>query len=462
VLDYLITNARLLDPESGGDFSGSLGIAGGSIEGLYLASAPLPAARRVIDLEGRMLVPGFIDVHCHSDNEFHCAEKLLAQGITTALSGNCGFSPTDFSGFFSETARRGYPVNQAELAGHGSLRALAGQEDVYAAASPPVLDKLKGLIHKAFDQGAAGLSFGLEYVPGAPPEEVLELAELAAAAGKITAIHTRVQRLNDVEGFREALEMAKHTKGRLIISHLVYMLTGEELRQGLDLIAAYRREGVDVWADSGVYTAFATSAGSPVFDEKVFFEWGMTFDRLHAATGKYAGQTLDREKYREIRRDSVHETLIYEAGSPEDITMAYALADVMVSTDAGKSPPGQGHPQGAATFPRFFRTVLREQRQLSLMEGLRRCTLIPAQALGLHKKGRLSPGADADLVALDWDRLEETADFLGFGSPGTPPRGISHVFVGGRLVIEKEKRVPGVYAGGNVFLPVIAPGASGQ
>ncbi|MDR2103364.1 MAG: amidohydrolase family protein, partial [Treponema sp.] len=177
---------------------------------------------------------------------------------------------------------------------------------------------------------------------------------------------------------------------------------------------------------------------------------------------KYAGQTLDREKYQEIRRDSIHESLIYEAGSPGDIPMAYALADVMVSTDAGKSPPGQGHPQGAATFPRFFRTVVREGRQLSLMEGLRRCTLIPAQALGLRKKGRLSPGADADLAALDWDRLEETADFLGRGSPDTPPRGVSHVFVGGRLAIEKEKRVPGVYAGTSVFLPPIGPGAPGR
>jgi N-acyl-D-amino-acid deacylase len=451
MLDYLVTNARLLDPESGSDFTGSLGITGASIADMYPAAAPLPEARRVIDLGGGLLVPGFIDIHTHTDNDFHCAEKLLAQGVTTAVSGNCGFSTTDFPGFFAEFEKQGYPVNQTELAGHGSLRALAGQADVYAPISRPVLDKMKGLVEKAFAEGAGGLSFGLEYVPGASPEEVLETAELAAAAGKVVAIHTRTNILNDVEGFREALEIARRTGGRLIISHLVYMLTGKALREGLDLIDSYRRNGADVWADSGVYTAFATGAGSPVFDEKVFFEWGMTFDRLWAATGKYAGQRLDVDKYREIRRDFPQDSLIYEAGIPEDISAAYALADVMVSTDAGKAPPGQGHPQRAGTYPRFFRMMVREKRELSLLEALRRCTLVPARAMGFTQKGRLAPGADADLAALNLATLRETSDFLGFGNPDSPPQGVTHVFVGGKLAIEGERRLPGVYGGRSLF-----------
>ncbi|WP_081503689.1 amidohydrolase family protein [Treponema primitia] len=401
----------------------------------------------MVDAAGGYLTPGFIDVHSHTDNHLVCAEKLLAQGITTVLSGNCGISPVDFSRFFAEFEETGFPIHQAEQVGHSSLRAAAGQDNVYAPSSRDQLIIMKELAKKAFAEGAYGLSFGLEYVPGSPPEEVLELAQLAADAQRLISIHTRLTKLNDVDSLREALEIAPRTGARVIISHLVYMFTGDGLKRAIELINTYRQRGADVWADSGVYTAFATGAGTPVFDEKVFFEWGMSFDRLRAGTGKYAGQFLDLEKYREIRRDSPGDSLIYDAGTPDDIFTAYSLDDVMVSTDSGENPPGQGHPQSAATFPRFLRVLVKERGQLSLLEALRRCTLIPARALGLAQKGRLAEGADADLVVLDWERLREAADFPGFGNPDAPPQGVKLVFVGGKLVIKDEQRLSGVYAG---------------
>jgi N-acyl-D-amino-acid deacylase len=195
-----------------------------------------------------------------------------------------------------------------------------------------------------------------------------------------------------------------------------------------------------------MYTAFATGAGTPVFDEKVFFEWGMSFDKLRAATGKYAGQFIDQERYREIRRDSPEDSFIYDPGTPEDILTAYSLAGVMVSTDCGRYPPRQGHPQGAATFPYFFRVMVKEGKHLSLRDALGRCTLVPALAMGYTRKGRLQEGADADLVVLDWEKLRELADFPGFGNPDASPRGVRHVFVNGRLVIENEKPL-GIRAG---------------
>jgi N-acyl-D-amino-acid deacylase len=119
----------------------------------------------------------------------------------------------------------------------------------------------------------------------------------------------------------------------------------------------------------------------------------------------------------------------------------------MVSTDCIGNPPGQGHPQGAATYPLFFRVMVKERKQFSLREALRRCTTIPARAMGCPDKGRVAPGADADLVVLDWERLRERADFPGSGNPDAPPEGVKHVFVNGVLSIENEKRVPGTFAG---------------
>jgi N-acyl-D-amino-acid deacylase len=443
-LDCLITGARIVDPESGRDFAGSLGIASGKIAAILPEGRALPNAARVVDAGGGILVPGFIDVHAHTDSDLPCAEKFLAQGITTALSGNCGFSPVNLAEFFAAFERTGYPINQAEQIGHTDLRSAVGQSDVYVPATQAQIDRMKVLIQNA--HGAWGLSFGLEYAPGAPPEEVLELARAAVDAGRLISIHIRSMKVAGLDSLKEALELAVKTGGRVIVSHLVYMYNGPAVKQAVAMIAAYQQRGFDVWADSGVYTAFSTYAGTPVFDEEVFTKYGYSFDKRRAATGTYAGQILDRAKYREVRRDSPGDSFIYEPGTPQDIYDAYTLPSMMVSTDGGKSPPGEGHPQTAATFPRFFRMMVKSGR-MPFLDGLRRCTLIPANALRLPHKGRIAEGADADLVVLDWDRLEETADFPGSGDPGSPPRGVRHVFVNGVQEIENEKRIPGVLAG---------------
>jgi N-acyl-D-amino-acid deacylase len=453
-VDYLIVNARLVDPESGMDVRGALGIAGDKIAGVYpeglgAASGLLAAgAARVVDAAGGLLTPGFIDVHSHTDNDRRCGEKLLAQGVTTTLSGNCGMGPVDFPAFRAEFERAGYPINQAEQIGHTNLRRAAGHEDIFTPVDRRQRDKMKALARRAFDDGAYGLSFGLEYVPGADPQEVLEIARIAAEARRLMSIHIRLNPPDTVDALDEALDLVSKTGGRLIISHLVYMYTGEMLKRAVKLLGEFkRRGGGDVWVDSGMYTAFATGIGTPFFAEDCFFARGMSLNKLRAATGKYAGQVLDLEKYREMRRDFPLDHVIYDMGEPEDIFTAYSLPDVMVSTDAGAAPPGQGHPQGAATYPFFFRLLVKETGRLALPDALRRCALLPAQALGCEQKGRLAPGADADLVVLDWDRLRESAAFPGMGDPDAPPQGVTHVFVNGVLEIENGRRLPGVNSG---------------
>ena len=447
MLDYLIANAHIVDPENTADFIGSLGIKAGKIDCLCRAHEPLPAAKETIDAEGGILVPGFIDVHAHSENSIPCAEKLLAMGVTTAVSGNCGYSTGDFDRFFKKFETGGYPVNQLEQAGHGILRKKAGQNDVNAPATSGQMEKMKRFAAEAFSAGACGLSFGLEYEPGAPPEEVLELSRMAVEAGRIVSIHGRYSKPDDLDSLREALDIAAITGAPVIYSHLVYMYVGKALKEALRIITEYRDKGAAVWVDSGVYTAFATVAGSPCFGEDLFLNDESEIKRLLAASGKYAGQYLNKEKYLEMRSSLSGESLIYDPGNKSDIFVAYSLPDVMVSTDCMEYPPGQGHPQGAATYPYFFRMMVKEMRQFSLHEAVRRCTLLPAKAAGLESKGHLACGMDADLVVLDWERLLEHADFPHKGDPGAPPSGVKHVFVNGVLAIRDEKRLPGVNAG---------------
>jgi N-acyl-D-amino-acid deacylase len=447
VLDYLVRNARIVDPESGLDFAGNVGIRGDKIDGLYPAAGPLPQAAETIDAGGGILVPGFIDIHAHTDNDIPCAEKLLAMGVTTAVSGNCGLSPVDFESFFAEFEKTGYPINQLELAGHTSLREAAGQKDIHAAASKSQIETMKRLAQTAYAAGAAGISFGLEYVPGTPRPEALELARTAADAGRFISIHGRYRAADDLDSLREALELAVLTGAPLVYSHLVYMYRGNILQEALRIIEAYREQNANVWVDSGMYTAFASFAGAAVFAENFFQRNEFEYKKLRAASGKYAGQILDRAKFLEIRSQFPLDSVIYDPGGSDDVYAAYSLRDVMVSTDCMKYPPGQGHPQGAATYPYFFRVMVKERKQLTLMDAVKRCTLLPAQAAGLAAKGRLAPGMDADLTVLDWDRLREHADFPGSGDPGAPPEGITHVFVNGAPAIKNGKRLPGVYAG---------------
>jgi N-acyl-D-amino-acid deacylase len=447
MLDYLITNARLIDPESGSDFSGSLGIKAGKIDCLFKASDALPSARETIDAEGGILVPGFIDIHAHSENSIPCAEKLLAMGVTTAVSGNCGYSAVDFRRFFAAFEKGGYPVNQLEQAGHSILRRKAGQNDINAPAAASQIEKMKRYAAEAFAEGACGLSFGLEYDPGSSTEEIIELSRTAAEAGRFISIHGRYTKQDDLDSLREALDIAVLTGAPVIYSHLVYMYDGEALKEALRIITEYREKNAAIWVDSGMYTAFATFAGSPCFDEEMFLNDESEIKRLCAATGKYAGQFLNREKYLEMRTSLSNESLIYDPGDNSDVFVAYSLSDVMVSTDCIEYPPGQGHPQGAATYPYFFRVLVKERRQFSLLEAVTRCTLLPAKAAGLETKGRLADGMDADLVVLDWERLREHADFPGKGDPGAPPSGVKHVFVNGALSIQNEKRLAGVCAG---------------
>jgi N-acyl-D-amino-acid deacylase len=222
------------------------------------------------------------------------------------------------------------------------------------------------------------------------------------------------------------------------------------LEKSLLVITEYRERNIPVWVDSGMYTAFTTIAGSPCFAEEIFLDNEEEIKRLRAASGKYAGQILNREKYVEMRKFFPNDYFIYDPGNSDDVYVAYSLSDVMVSTDCIDFPPGQGHPQGAATYPYFFRELVKERKQFSLIEAVRRCSLLPAQAASLDSKGRLSCGMDADFVVLDWEHLHEHADFPGLGNPDAPPSGVKFVFVNGVLSIQNEKRLPGVNAGLNI------------
>lgn len=431
MFDLVLANGILIDPEKLIRFTGHIGISGGKITAI--SKTELPGVRQ-LDITGKIVCPGFIDIHGHVELDAYCGELSLRQGITTTVGGNCGFSPLDINGFFAKQEKDGFIVNQAELIGHSfSLRDKVGIKDPMQPATTEQLAKMEYLVEEAFEAGACGLSLGLAYAPGSSDEEVSRLSRLAARYGRIVAVDTRMATGIDMYSLVEAVNIARHTGARVQISHLVYQYGTGMMEEALAVINRARADGLDVRFDSGMYTQWATHIGAALFQEDYIRDNGWDLQDIVAITGPYNGQRLTPALYHELRTQAPHTAVVVLTGIEEEIYLALTHPFAMPSTDTGAYAPGEGHPQIAGSFPRYFKKMVAERYELTLMEAVRKATLLPAETLGLHTKGRLREDMDADLVVFDIKTLLDKADF---GLPDVPPEGIEYVFLNGRLALD--------------------------
>ena len=188
--------------------------------------------------------------------------------------------------------------------------------------------------------------------------------------------------------------------------------------------------------DSGMYTDWATYAGTATFDEQTIKDNSLRFGDMVAATGKYTGTRLNRELYELLRHKYPDESIICYSGEPYEIYEALQKPYAMMSTDAGAYAPGEGHPQIAGSYPRFLRKMVREKRLLGLEEAVYKCPLLPAQTYHIPGKGVLEPGYDADLVLFDRDAVRDNAKMPDKGEPDAPPDGIPYVMVNGVFAVD--------------------------
>lgn len=448
--DIVINNGTIVEPKTELQTVANIGIKDGKIS---IISREKMEGEEVIDARGKIVCPGFIDIHSHLNFPLFPAWMSAKQGITTVLSGNCGITrQVPIKDYLDAIEKQGYPINFATLIGHSwILREMVGLKDPYDAATPEQTAEMVKIAEQALEDGAFGVSLGLEYSPGANTDEYMPLVELAAKYGKLVPIHIRTDALDFAVGLREAIAMMEKTGARVHISHLAYQfgVHPEVTEMALVMISNAVKKGLPLFCDSGIYEAFATFVQSAVFDKGWHERYGCKLEDLMISSGKYVGQRATPEIYDYVRTQETETVGTAFVGVLPDLALAIKQPFTMISTDAGiVDEPGSGHPQDAGTYPRVFQKLVREQGVLTMMEAVKKSTWMPAVQMGISDiKGWLGTGADADIVVFDPRIIRDNADYVGIGRPDAEPTGVEYVIVNGVIIVAEEKaredRLPG-------------------
>lgn len=451
----VIKNAMIIDGSGRAAFRGDVRIKGNKIA--KIGSIKAKKDETVLDAAGKVLAPGFIDIHNHSESGLQTegtAANQVSQGITTILVGPDGGSPFPLNEYFAKLQGKIAP-NVGAFIGHASLREQVMSGDYKRRTTSEELQKMLALEEQAMKDGAFGLSSGLEYDVGfsASTEELVALAKVAAKYNGIYMTHMRDEEEGMLDALREAIRIGKEAKLPVQISHIKEgnrNVWGKSV-DAITLIETEHRNGFDITADAYPYTAWASTITVLVPSrrhedraevEKSLFNVGGADKVLVtscSAHRDYEGKTLaDIAKLQNVSPVDVYIQIVKDGGAgvvcnsmnEADVKAFYQQPWVMVSSDGGI---GSRHPRGTGTFTRVLSRFVRENNWFSLEEAVRKMSAFPAERLGLKDRGFIKKGMKADLVLFDKDKVIDRATFT---EPKNLSEGIEIVFVNGQKVWE--------------------------
>jgi len=570
VVDLIIKDGLIVDGTGADSRPGDVAVADGKIVAVgRLDGAP---ASEVVEARGRVVCPGFIDVHSHADlmvphpEREEILEPLVLQGITTFVGGNCGFSnsflPDDRrshlianlegltggspsiafdwnapSDFMSRMKGRGLPLNMGLLIGHGSLRiAVAGLSR--RLLTPDEQSQMERHLSECLEMGCLGLSTGLQYFPGLASDsaELVGLGRVLEKFDRVFTSHLRSYAHTLDQALDEVFTVGRENGIKLQISHFYWQpysrglarLVRAALRVGsfaydrlkipipiekgleakLERIDQAHRQGVRVHFDmvptaQGFTSLFAflppylaegsTAEALARLEDREFrrqmlhdlenvepdwphngrANWSFNYVKMTGWSGlrvmavtKESNRWMEGLTFPQIGRklekhpmDAICDLLLDEQGRvlvfhtpvrPDDpftfrsMWSGFTHPLSMPATDTILLPFGRPSHVFYDGFPRFIDLFVKKKKRLTLTEAIRKCTSLPAEAMGIRDRGVLREGMPADLVVFDLSRLGTKADFH---HPDRNPDGIDHVFVNGKAVVEDGVFKKGVLAG---------------
>ncbi|MBK5261817.1 MAG: amidohydrolase family protein [Peptostreptococcaceae bacterium] len=454
MIDILIKNGVVYDPETELCKHMNVGLNKGKIA--VITTEDLEA-NEIIDASDLYIVPGFIDIHIHEDPmigkiiNFSTERAMLRMGVTTAVGGNCGFSPNNMNEYIEYISKNGAPINTMLLQGYNVIRgrffsdtegqSTYRQGDVFAAITNQQIELAKNNIKESMEAGAAGLSFGLEYTPGCELEEMVKVCDvLKQYKNALIAVHYRYDADRCLESINECIELSRRTGVALEFSHIGSCSGYGDLKymeNSLELLKQARSEGVDITSDCYPYTAFSTLIGSTVFDDGCLEKWNVGYDAILPTQGRYKNQYCTKEIFDYLRNEEPDTRVVCFAMKEENVFLAYKDENMIVASD-GKFINDQGHARTAGTFPRVIGLVSREKGVLTFKEAIKKMTLLPANRMHLSNKGRLQEGMDADITIINRDTVIDANTFI---SPAERPKGIEYVIVDGNIALKNGEIV---------------------
>ena len=350
--DLLIRNARVLDGTGNPWFPADIAVQNGRIAAV--GALPNPQAARTVDAGGKYVAPGFIDIHSHADDGSgprggfrdpdpmrRAAPNLVSQGITTVVVNQDGRSPWPVAEQRALLQKTGIGPNAMLLVGHGTVRRRVMGDDVRRPAKPEEITSMRALVRQALQEGAVGMSAGLEYEPGrwSTTDEVTELARELPAVNGIYISHERSEGSDPLwyvpsqdgptaptllDAVRETIEIGEKTGARVVASHL--KAKGEHYwgssAAAVTLIQRARDRGVDVWADQYPYPTSGTDGNTVLIPA-----WAIRPPGNQPPTNRVAmlKRVLgDPPTAKMVRSDIAHE--IRRRGGAENITV-YEFTD---------------------------------------------------------------------------------------------------------------------------------------
>ncbi|MBS0560909.1 MAG: amidohydrolase family protein [Proteobacteria bacterium] len=470
----VIGGGRVVDPASGMDAVADVAILDGRIEAV---GTGLGGAERTIDATGLVVAPGFIDLHAHGQSI--PADRMQAfDGVTTALDLEAGVLPV--ASWYARQEKQGRVLNygasvnwafarigamtgsneESSLEAFG--RAMRDRRWIENVAIETEVTGILNRIARGLDEGGIGIGILNAYAPGAGVQELIAVCQLAFAHAVPTFTHvafmSRVDPESAAEAYIRLIGYAGATGAHMHICHF-NSSSKTDIARCVKLVEKAQAQGLPITVEAYPYGTGSTVMAATFFAEPDFIARnGMGYDTIQRVTDGH--RFRDREEVLKAQaeepstlvlwhvldiennphhRDLLDLSVMYPGGAIASDAMPWTLPDG--STYTGDMWPlpddATSHPRSAGCFTRFIRQWVRERQAVPLMEGIAKCALIPAQILetstpAMAAKGRLQPGADADVVVFDLATLTDRAEFT---TMNRPAEGVRHLIVSGHPLI---------------------------
>jgi N-acyl-D-aspartate/D-glutamate deacylase len=414
----------------------------------------------VLDAQGMIVAPGFIDLHQHQQDSETYRLKAL-DGVTTALELETGVP--DVAAFIAD--RRGKtPIHFGASASHEAARVAAWDLPLEpstfgpAAAipdpaagpatnepsSPERLQRVLDSLRAQLDAGALGIGVGLEYTPGATRHEVIEVFRLAANYSRPVFVHMRsAGRIEPGSSIESTIEIIGTAATTGAAAHIVHVNSScmRDAPECIALIDTARMRGLDITTEAYPYGAGMTFVNLALFNPGWRERRGLDYSDLEIPE---TGERLTQNRFDELHALRNPQLILTHTNPDAVVDAAIRAPQTMIASDGIKE-----HPRNAGTFARILSRYVRGQRSLTLMDAIKKMSLMPAQRLETmlpeaKGKGRLQQGADADIVVFDPERIEDRSTFRATTEPSI---GVRYLMVAAMLVVDDGHIVEGAAPG---------------